>query len=1017
MKKALGKIFMFLGVFLSILCVTIGEASWVWDAEYTVNSASVSNTISTTTALCYNSSTGTQYTSISAALNSASANSTVYVYTGQSIDCETTLTIPSGVTLCLPFQGKAKSSDTTSPMYRLDSADNRDAYGGKAGDQSSSNVNLYRRILLNMREGADIVVNGTLQIGGVASVSGNNGYYSEINLGFGSSITVNGTLDCFGYIKESYDDYANPFQESNSGIINNSFDQDRYLLLNSGSVMNTFIATYDAGSHGRLGSLLTANQVPFWTFDLPASQTYTTINCGAKLNADILMVGPSGTAMSKPVTMITNNTSEESMFYMSSGSITMEYYPTDVRYTLRDYSAKTNIVFAGEATLGYLYYSVSMSGISATLDTRNCFLPVSCKMNMYIQSGAVFTMPYRMKFLLGSYMEVLQGGTFNVNNELIFHDAAGAVLSSDDASVLYSYDGGEDAQFIMNGTLALNTDGSGNAALGANIQHTTLVEGGAVLDFSLAPASTQFTVTSDEGYAGSSCSVITTGIMYNTPTNEIVNSNFTAPATYTSIFYDSQYCWAGAFATTHTLTVVVEDVSFAHSVYGYEIFQSSSESGETTSLGTSASSFNIDIGMYIKINVTRTRTYSLKDSSGTDVTSLVNGSLFLMDDDYTLTITPAEAVSLSFYYDIETGKTKWSSDGQAWNSGTGHFSWVVYESWNKNDSSSYYSVGQSTGMGSTSKPSTSVVYVAFGAYFKLQYVLTGTSPLMNYAANQDVKTETNLDGLSVENDSSYSFTNTVTCNPADMGLNGYSDPFTAGANYDLTAYWYYSQPCILAGSMISMADGSPKAVEDISLEDTVMSYSFFNGCYEEASVIYIERREEVERHVVTVFFDDGTYLETSGGQSYFDLETLEYFTIDSSDEEHIGKSVLAYEDGAVSSKTVTRIEEETRAVEVYDIITENNWNFVANGILTVIPEVFNLNIFEVGEDLKYDEELMEQDIAAYGLYTYDDFSAYVSYEQFTRYNVKYLKVAVGKGLITEEEMLSYFLGYKHHGIE
>ena len=37
---------------------------------------------------------------------------------------------------------------------------------------------------------------------------------------------------------------------------------------------------------------------------------------------------------------------------------------------------------------------------------------------------------------------------------------------------------------------------------------------------------------------------------------------------------------------------------------------------------------------------------------------------------------------------------------------------------------------------------------------------------------------------------------------------------------------------------------------------------------------------------------------------------------------------------------------------------------------------------------------------------YEDWSDYITYEQFLAYNVQYLKVSVGKGLITEEGIIA-----------
>ena len=67
--------------------------------------------------------------------------------------------------------------------------------------------------------------------------------------------------------------------------------------------------------------------------------------------------------------------------------------------------------------------------------------------------------------------------------------------------------------------------------------------------------------------------------------------------------------------------------------------------------------------------------------------------------------------------------------------------------------------------------------------------------------------------------------------------------------------------------------------------------------------------------------------------------------------------------------------------------------------------------FEIGEDMKYDEEKMQADIEKYGLYTYEDFADYLTYEQFVGFNVQYFKIAVGKGTYTYEEILDLIAEY------
>ena len=58
--------------------------------------------------------------------------------------------------------------------------------------------------------------------------------------------------------------------------------------------------------------------------------------------------------------------------------------------------------------------------------------------------------------------------------------------------------------------------------------------------------------------------------------------------------------------------------------------------------------------------------------------------------------------------------------------------------------------------------------------------------------------------------------------------------------------------------------------------------------------------------------------------------------------------------------------------------------------------------------MKYDESAMAADIERYGLFTYEEFAELVpvSEEVFNAFNGRYLKVAIGKGLIDTDRLLS-----------
>jgi hypothetical protein len=71
-----------------------------------------------------------------------------------------------------------------------------------------------------------------------------------------------------------------------------------------------------------------------------------------------------------------------------------------------------------------------------------------------------------------------------------------------------------------------------------------------------------------------------------------------------------------------------------------------------------------------------------------------------------------------------------------------------------------------------------------------------------------------------------------------------------------------------------------------------------------------------------------------------------------------------------------------------------------------------LTYFEVGDNLKYDAEKMQADIDRFGLFTYEEWAEYVSYEEFVALNGQYFKILIGKGILTMEDIYSLIAGMR-----
>ena len=92
----------------------------------------------------------------------------------------------------------------------------------------------------------------------------------------------------------------------------------------------------------------------------------------------------------------------------------------------------------------------------------------------------------------------------------------------------------------------------------------------------------------------------------------------------------------------------------------------------------------------------------------------------------------------------------------------------------------------------------------------------------------------------------------------------------------------------------------------------------------------------------------------------------------------------------------------------YSPVTYGHLCYYVNGMLSMPGNTESfINIFEVDPNtMAYDEDSMLQDIATYGLYTYEEFSNIIPLPEivFDAFNGQYLKVAIGKGITTLEEI-------------
>lgn len=214
--------------------------------------------------------------------------------------------------------------------------------------------------------------------------------------------------------------------------------------------------------------------------------------------------------------------------------------------------------------------------------------------------------------------------------------------------------------------------------------------------------------------------------------------------------------------------------------------------------------------------------------------------------------------------------------------------------------------------------------------------------------------------------------------------------------------------CVTPDTLVTLADGTQKEIQYVTANDSFLVYDFVKGEYSFAPASIIMNHGYDEYTVTTLNFDDGTVVNTINGHGFYDVEAQSFVILsDENVQNYIGKSFVKA-DG--STAVLASYSIELQYVESWSLLTAGTYNCVLNGMLTLTPAEVDgsplyLMPYEIGNDMKYDQEKMQADIEKYGLYTYDDFKGLVTYEQFVAFGFENFKVSVGKGYITWDEIL------------
>lgn len=244
-----------------------------------------------------------------------------------------------------------------------------------------------------------------------------------------------------------------------------------------------------------------------------------------------------------------------------------------------------------------------------------------------------------------------------------------------------------------------------------------------------------------------------------------------------------------------------------------------------------------------------------------------------------------------------------------------------------------------------------------------------------------------MDGITL-NSSQYTYTSSGT-NAGNVRIDNVSGDINIQAKMD-------SQACLVEGTLVTLADGTTKPVEDITYTDELKVWDYSTGDVGAEHPAWIEKIRTASYYQLTRF-SDGTELKTYGWHGVFDVDNNEFISVDNPDRFYPGVRIYKVIDDQLVPVTVISTEKVEERVNVFHVVSRQYYNIVADNVLTTDGTVMLSNLYGFEESIKW-PNLRDQIISdPNNLYTYADFEDIGMPERM----FNELRVAEGKYLYTK----------------
>ena len=152
----------------------------------------------------------------------------------------------------------------------------------------------------------------------------------------------------------------------------------------------------------------------------------------------------------------------------------------------------------------------------------------------------------------------------------------------------------------------------------------------------------------------------------------------------------------------------------------------------------------------------------------------------------------------------------------------------------------------------------------------------------------------------------------------------------AGVAYSATTLTWTPVICLAEGTLVTLANGSTKAIETVTMSDLIKVWDFDNAAATSAIPLWIKKKESTAQYNL-IKFSDGSELKTIGQHRIFNKQAGA-FTYPMTNATPVGTVTV---NSAGVEVTVTSKQVVYEAVNYYNVVTAGGYmNLYANSILT-----------------------------------------------------------------------------------